>query len=86
MFFTLMAGLAQMEREIIIERTQAGLAAARARGRNGGRPPRLSPKRLAHARAILAADSSLSVGEAAKTLGVSRATLYRALAVRGPGD
>jgi DNA invertase Pin-like site-specific DNA recombinase len=79
LLFTIMAAFAQAERETIVERTVAGLAAARARGRNGGRPHTLSPKKIEHARAILAADSTVSVGDAARTLGVSRATMYRAL-------
>ena len=78
-FFTIMAGLAQMERELIKERVAAGQAAARARGRNGGRPKLLNTKKLAHAQALV--DSSkISVTEAAATIGVSRATLYRNLA------
>jgi DNA invertase Pin-like site-specific DNA recombinase len=74
--FTIFSAIAEFEREIIRERTRAGLAAARARGRTGGRPPALSPKDLAAARALLA-DPALTVTEIARTLGVAPATLYR---------
>ena|SRR5947209_14525060 len=77
-FFHVMAALAQMERELIIERTHAGLAAARARGRNGGRKPKLSRKQIAHARKLLDGRDT-SVKDVAASLGVSRATLYRAI-------
>ena len=79
---TIMAGMAQMERELIAERRNAGIAAARARGRNGGRPHRLTPRKIDALRAILAAPAAPSVGEAAAALGVSRATAYRALGRR----
>ncbi len=68
-----------MERELIRERTNSGLAAARARGRKGGRPGKLTGKRLDDARTLLA-DRNRTVAEVAKTLGVNRVTLYRALA------
>lgn len=77
-FFHVMAALAQMERELIRERTNAGLAAARARGRLGGRKPKLDASKLESARTLLAA--KVEVGVVAKNLGVSRTTLYRALA------
>jgi DNA invertase Pin-like site-specific DNA recombinase len=79
LIFHVFAALAEMERDLIRERTQAGLAAARARGRNGGRKPKLNGKKLAHARELLA-NRDVSVGEVAATLGVNRSTLYRALA------
>jgi DNA invertase Pin-like site-specific DNA recombinase len=79
LIFHIFAALAEMERDLIRERTQAGLAAARARGRNGGRKPKLGGKKLAHARELLA-NRDISVGEVAATLGVDRSTLYRALA------
>ena len=59
---TIMAGMAQMERELIAERRNAGIAAARGRGRNGGRPHRLTPKKIDALRAILAAPAAPSVG------------------------
>jgi DNA invertase Pin-like site-specific DNA recombinase len=77
--FHLLGAIAEMERDLIRERTNAGIAAARARGKKGGRRHALSPKKIDHARALLAADSSLSVADVAQTLGVSRATMYRAL-------
>ena len=69
--------LAEFERELILERTQAGLAAARAQGRTGGRPPLLSAEKLAAAQRLHAAGDSVT--SIARTLGVSRATLYRHL-------
>ena len=69
--------LAEFERGINHERTMAGLAAARARGRVGGRPPALSGGRLGHAREMAA--SGVSVAEIADTLLVGRSTVYRAL-------
>jgi len=76
-FFHMMAALAEMERDLIRERTNAGLAAARARGRLGGRKPKLDATKLDAAHKLLAA--KVEVGAVAKTLGVSRTTLYRAL-------
>lgn len=68
--------LAEFERGINL-RTMAGLTAARARGRVGGRPPALSGGRLGHAREMAA--SGVSVAEIADTLLVGRSTVYRAL-------
>lgn len=76
--FHIFGALAEFERELIRERTQAGLAAARARGRKGGRPRKLTPRQVATARTLLK-DREHSVTEVAATLGVSRSTLYRAL-------
>jgi DNA invertase Pin-like site-specific DNA recombinase len=76
--FHLLGAIAEMERDLIRERTNAGLAAARARGRKGGRKPVLTAKKLDAARALLQ-DRNRSVGEVAKQLGVGRTTLYRAL-------
>ena len=78
MIFTLFSAIAEFEREIIRERTRAGLDAARARGRTGGRPPALSAKDLAAARALLA-DPSISVSDVAQRLNVAVSTLYRHL-------
>jgi DNA invertase Pin-like site-specific DNA recombinase len=71
--------LAEFERDLIKERTHAGLAAARARGRVGGRKPVLSPQQVTVARQMYDAKDS-TVSEIAKVLGVSRATIYRHLA------
>jgi len=81
-FFHMTAALAEMERDLIRERTAAGLAAARARGRLGGRRPKLTASQLAHARRLLA-DPKVTVTEVAATLKVARSTLYRAMADRG---
>lgn len=83
--FNLFASLAEFERELIRERTQAGLTAARARGRVGGRPKGLSPQAEATA---LAADTlyrerKLSVAAIAQKLHVSKSTLYSYLRHRG---
>jgi DNA invertase Pin-like site-specific DNA recombinase len=77
-FFHVLAALAQMERELIRERTNAGLAAARARGRKGGRKPKLTAKQIAHARRLLD-DREITIKEVAASFGVDRATIYRAL-------
>jgi DNA invertase Pin-like site-specific DNA recombinase len=71
--------LAEFERGINHERTMSGLAAARARGRIGGRPPALSGRRLAHACELAAA--GVPVAEIADTLLVGRSTVYRHLRV-----
>jgi len=78
LFFSIMGALAEFERDLIRERTMAGLAAARARGRVGGRPPTMTPEKIAVARQMY--DSREHTVEAiAKTLGVSRKTIYRHL-------
>lgn len=70
--------LAEFERELIRARTQAGLAAARARGRHGGRPAVVPPDKVATARQMY--DSKHYTVEAiARVLGVSRALIYRHL-------
>ena len=76
--FHIFGALAEFERELIRERVTAGLAAARARGRKGGRPRKLDARKVALARTMLS-DPSTSVSEVARTLGVERSTLYRAL-------
>jgi DNA invertase Pin-like site-specific DNA recombinase len=68
--------LAEFERDLIRERTQAGLQAARARGKRGGRPKALTPKKLAMLQALYA-DKNNSVDEICKTLHISRPTFYR---------
>lgn len=74
--FHVFAALAEFERNLIRERTLAGLKAARARGRKGGRPKKLQPKDLKTIRALLKA-AEISVREIATRFGVSRSTLYR---------
>ena len=76
--FHIFASLAEFERGVIRERTMAGLQAARARGRKGGRPPALSAKDLAAAKAMLR-DPDITVAETARRLGVVPSTLYRHL-------
>jgi DNA invertase Pin-like site-specific DNA recombinase len=76
--FHIFAALAEFERSIIRERTSAGLAAARERGRIGGRPPALKDGDVAAAKALLA-DPGITAKDVAKRLGVSLSTLYRYL-------
>jgi DNA invertase Pin-like site-specific DNA recombinase len=76
--FHLFGALAEFERALIIERTRAGLAAARARGRVGGRPRKMTPEKLEVARQMYESGKH-SVAAIAATVGVSRATLYRTL-------
>lgn len=73
------AALAEFERDLIKERTNAGLAAARARGRTGGRPPRLSVDQVRTARRLYE-QQDMTVAQIGDVLGVSRTTIYRALA------
>jgi DNA invertase Pin-like site-specific DNA recombinase len=75
LLFHFMAALAEFERSLIRERTIAGMAAARARGRLGGRRQKLSEKQQSAVRAALA-DKTTDVTELAKTYGVCRSTLY----------
>jgi DNA invertase Pin-like site-specific DNA recombinase len=75
-FFHLMGTVAELERDIIRERTQAGLAAARARGRLGGRRPKLTPKQIAMGRALFESRQH-TVAEICEHLGCSPATFYR---------
>ena len=74
--FHVFAALAEFERNLIRERTQAGLAAARARGRKGGRKPALGEKQVREIRLLLA-DPKTRVSDVAARYGVSRATLYK---------
>ena len=78
--FHVFAAMAEFERDPIRERTQAGLAAARARGRTGGRPSVWTDAKLTTARAMHAAGQDVST--IASTLGVSRASVYRALSYK----
>ena len=74
--FGIFAAIAEFERELIIERTKAGLAAARARGRHGGRPYKMTPAKLRLAMAAMA-DIETNVGDLCRELGITRQTLYR---------
>jgi DNA invertase Pin-like site-specific DNA recombinase len=78
MMFHVLAALAEFERDVISERTHDGLAAARARGRKGGRPSKLSKQKLATARRLYD-EKEHTVGEIAEIVGCARSTLYRAL-------
>jgi DNA invertase Pin-like site-specific DNA recombinase len=78
LIFHIFGALAEFERDLIRERTQAGLQAARARGRKGGRPKALSAKKAQMAQALYA-DKSNSIDEICKTLNIGRTTLYRYL-------
>jgi DNA invertase Pin-like site-specific DNA recombinase len=84
LFFALVAAFAEFERDLISERTRDGLAAARARGRTGGRPRALSPDKVTIARQMYdatAADGrrAYTVQQIASVVGCSRPTVYRAL-------
>jgi DNA invertase Pin-like site-specific DNA recombinase len=83
--FNIFASLAEFERELIRERTQAGLKAARARGRNGGRPRGLSKeaKQKAMAAETLHREGELSVQAICGQLGITKPTLYAYLRHRG---
>jgi DNA invertase Pin-like site-specific DNA recombinase len=76
LIFHIFGALAEFERDIIKERTNAGLEAARTRGKFGGRPKSLTPEKIKLARRLYA-DTSMSVGEICKMLGISRYTLLR---------
>jgi DNA invertase Pin-like site-specific DNA recombinase len=83
--FHIMAAIDEFQRELIVEGTVEGLAAARARGHVGGRPPSLAGKRLERA-LDLYDQRVLTVAEVAGSVGVSRQTIYRALEARSAGD
>ncbi len=74
--FGIFAALAEFERELIVERTKAGMAAARARGRNGGRPYKMTAAKLRLAMAAMGQPETV-VGELCVELGITRQTLYR---------
>lgn len=76
--FHIFGALDEFQRELIVEGTHEGLAAARARGRTGGRKPKLTDKQVTHARALYSGREH-TVSDIAKLLGVSRQTVYRAL-------
>jgi DNA invertase Pin-like site-specific DNA recombinase len=76
--FHIFASLAEFERDLIRERTMAGLAAARARGRKGGRPKTLNARQIAQAKAMHST-KQIPIREICATLGVSKTTFYRYL-------
>ena len=80
--FGIFAALAEFERELIRERTMAGLASARARGRNGGRPYAMTLAKLRLAQAAMASRET-KVGDLCAELGITRQTLYRFVGPRG---
>ena len=76
LIFHVFAALAEFERDLIGERTKAGLTAARARGRRGGRKPALTTKQIALAKSMKA-DPHNSIADICATLKISKRTLYR---------
>lgn len=83
LIFHVFAALAEFERNLISERTKAGLDAARARGRKGGRKPKLAPKDIREIKVLLK-DPSIPVSDVAKRFGVSRTTIYNSVGVIKP--
>ena len=77
LIFNIFSALAQFERRLIQERTKAGLEAARARGRNGGRPKITTQEAIVVLAKKLHADKSLEIDDVCKTLRISRSTFYR---------
>lgn len=80
--FGIFAALAEFERALIIERTKAGLEAARARGRNGGAPFKMTPAKLRLAQASMGKPET-KVAELCAELGITRQTLYRFVGPKG---
>lgn len=80
--FGIFASLAEFERELIAERTKAGLASARARGRHGGRPPKMTPAKLRLAMAAMGQPET-HVSSLCEELGITRQTLYRHVDPKG---
>lgn len=76
LIFNIFGSLAEFEREVIKERTNAGLKAARARGRKGGRPRKLNDQRVLMARNLMA-NNEINIGEICRTMQISKSTLYR---------
>lgn len=83
LLFHIMGALAEFERSLLIERTRAGVAAAKKRGQHVGRPRALTGTQIAHARELLSQDKRPA--EVAAILGVARSTLYRTLGSITPG-
>jgi len=85
LIINIFCALAQFERRLIQERTKAGLAAARARGRRGGRPPLDADQAKVLATRKLHGDTSITITDICKTLNIFRSTCYRYLAL-APND
>jgi len=92
LFFHLLAAFAEFEHDLIVERTLEGLASARARGRKGGRKPKMTPAKMKQAR-IMYDSRDYTLQQIADTFGVGRTTIYRYLALdvevdppRGTGE
>jgi len=82
LIFHIFTALAEFERDLIRERTKAGLTAARARGRNGGRPPIPADHPSVVTAKKMHADKTMPVADICRTLRISRPTLYRYLALK----
>jgi DNA invertase Pin-like site-specific DNA recombinase len=82
MVFGIFAALAEFERELIVERTKAGMAAARARGRNGGRPYKMTKAKLRLAMVAMGQPET-KISELCAELGITRQTLYRHVDPKG---
>jgi DNA invertase Pin-like site-specific DNA recombinase len=83
LIFHIFGALAEFERNLIRERTTAGIEAARARGRKGGRPKALTPKQVAMAQALYDAKTH-TIAEICKTFNVGRTTLFRYVRMKRP--
>jgi DNA invertase Pin-like site-specific DNA recombinase len=84
LIFHIFGALAEFERNLIRERTQAGLSAARARGKKGGRPKVLTGKKLSIAQDLYG--TRHPIADICRTLKISKATLYRSIKIRDRGE
>ena len=82
LIFGIFASLAEFERDLISERTRAGLASARARGRRGGRRPKMTPAKVRLAMAAMGKPET-KIAELCNELGISSQTLYRYVSPTG---
>jgi DNA invertase Pin-like site-specific DNA recombinase len=80
LLFAIFSGVSQFERDLISERTKEGISSARARGRNGGRPPK--PQKDMELALKMHDNQNYSISEIVKATGVSKSTLYRYLHIR----